>query len=535
MDVGELIELLGPTVRLATPLHTSERSIRWAHVTDLADPSSYLRGGELVLTNGLWYREVGDADRFAAAVAEAGAPVIGLALYDEQDVPEGLVDACEERGLLLLLLPDIPFRDVAEAVTTRIVEERRGARLRGTSDAAELARRLADGAGPEALTDLLSAMAGTTCWILFRDGSTVGPAPSDADDVSAVWRLAFSMSMPPGSVTELALSRQRRATAGPIGFSPSPRGVEQIAAVLVCDGSLGAMGDRVDTLFWLATNYLPSTGAGLPAAEREHAFSALLHGMADGSVGDAEARDRAAAIAPAIRPEPGRSIAAIVAEDPAGLDPALLDGAVRTIPGLRDSGVLAAFAADAGPGRPGIVGTRAVALFRTDAAELDVLAEAVWSRLMQIRAATTLGAAADGSASPGLGRLVGQATNALRVASRASSPRRWATARDAGSHLLLLSAADPSVLESLHFTTLAPLLGYDAQHDARLVETLVVFLEHGGSWQRTAECLHLHVNSLRYRIGRIESLTMRSLANTADRVDFFLALRAWEESERSVR
>jgi DNA-binding PucR family transcriptional regulator len=36
--------------------------------------------------------------------------------------------------------------------------------------------------------------------------------------------------------------------------------------------------------------------------------------------------------------------------------------------------------------------------------------------------------------------------------------------------------------------------------------------------------LHLHVNTLRYRVGRIEELTGRDLARFADRVDLYLAL-----------
>ncbi|WP_103759810.1 helix-turn-helix domain-containing protein [Streptomyces sp. SM10] len=45
-----------------------------------------------------------------------------------------------------------------------------------------------------------------------------------------------------------------------------------------------------------------------------------------------------------------------------------------------------------------------------------------------------------------------------------------------------------------------------------------------GSWQRCAEHLHVHVNTLRYRLQRVEQLTGHSLATLHDRVDFVLAL-----------
>ena len=47
-----------------------------------------------------------------------------------------------------------------------------------------------------------------------------------------------------------------------------------------------------------------------------------------------------------------------------------------------------------------------------------------------------------------------------------------------------------------------------------------------GSWSRTAESLHLHVNTVRYRIERVEQLTGRDLSQFEDRVDVFLALKS---------
>jgi DNA-binding PucR family transcriptional regulator len=52
-----------------------------------------------------------------------------------------------------------------------------------------------------------------------------------------------------------------------------------------------------------------------------------------------------------------------------------------------------------------------------------------------------------------------------------------------------------------------------------------VFLDRSGSWNRCAAELHVHVNTLRYRIRRIEELTGRDLGTLENRVDFFLALR----------
>jgi DNA-binding PucR family transcriptional regulator len=73
---------------------------------------------------------------------------------------------------------------------------------------------------------------------------------------------------------------------------------------------------------------------------------------------------------------------------------------------------------------------------------------------------------------------------------------------------------------------LGRVLEYDARTGAGLLETLQVFLDCSGSWTRTAEALHVHVNTVRYRIERVEQLTGRDLGRLEDRVDVFLALRS---------
>ncbi|MFH8683511.1 PucR family transcriptional regulator [Streptomyces lydicus] len=57
-----------------------------------------------------------------------------------------------------------------------------------------------------------------------------------------------------------------------------------------------------------------------------------------------------------------------------------------------------------------------------------------------------------------------------------------------------------------------------------LLETLEVFLAQHGSWARTAEALHLHVNTVHYRIQRIETLTGRDLSRLDDKLDLHAAL-----------
>ncbi|WP_223840017.1 PucR family transcriptional regulator [Saccharopolyspora pogona] len=77
---------------------------------------------------------------------------------------------------------------------------------------------------------------------------------------------------------------------------------------------------------------------------------------------------------------------------------------------------------------------------------------------------------------------------------------------------------------------LGPVLDHDECRGSDLLPSLAVFLDAGGRWQEAAQHLHVHINTLRHRMSRVEELTGRSLFSTADRVDLYLALEALRQS-----
>ena len=149
-------------------------------------------------------------------------------------------------------------------------------------------------------------------------------------------------------------------------------------------------------------------------------------------------------------------------------------------------------------------------------------------------AAVSLTAGVSGPAD-GCGALAGalrEASSARRLAAlRASSgiddhPVAVATSAEADSHELLLASIAAPVLRTFRDRLLGPVAAYDERHHAELLPTLRAFLDCDGSWNVCASRLYVHVNTVRYRIGRIEELTGRDLSTLPDRVDFFLALRS---------
>src|SRR5699024_4527753 len=132
------------------------------------------------------------------------------------------------------------------------------------------------------------------------------------------------------------------------------------------------------------------------------------------------------------------------------------------------------------------------------------------------------------SAAPAVAELRGamvEARHARRLAELREGRSRVIAGSEIDSHELLLASVPEEVQSSYRDRLLGPLLAYDREHRSELVSTLEQFLAHSGSWQRCAAAMHVHVNTLRYRIGRVEELSGRDLSSLEHRVDLFLALK----------
>lgn len=75
---------------------------------------------------------------------------------------------------------------------------------------------------------------------------------------------------------------------------------------------------------------------------------------------------------------------------------------------------------------------------------------------------------------------------------------------------------------------LGTLADYDQVHGTALLYSLHVFLTHNRSWLSAAQQLHVHKQTLVYRVRRIEAITGRSLDSTEGVAILWFALRAAE-------
>jgi purine catabolism regulator len=94
-----------------------------------------------------------------------------------------------------------------------------------------------------------------------------------------------------------------------------------------------------------------------------------------------------------------------------------------------------------------------------------------------------------------------------------------------GIYRLLFHLYGHQELSDFYQETLGPLSESDSRSNNALIETLEYFFNCNGNLSETARTMHLHRNSLLYRLGRIEELLGRSLEDPELRLSLLIALK----------
>ena len=91
---------------------------------------------------------------------------------------------------------------------------------------------------------------------------------------------------------------------------------------------------------------------------------------------------------------------------------------------------------------------------------------------------------------------------------------------------LALMSGSLELLRNWVAETLGPLAA-DDEHNARLRDTLQVFLQENGSYKATAERLTLHKNTVQYRVRKAEESLKRPIAGDRLHVELALLATRW--------
>jgi hypothetical protein len=521
-----------------------DRTVRGVMTTDLRDPSRYLKGGELVLTGLAWRHSPEDSERFVRILASAGVAGLAAGEAEQGAIPDDLVRACAKHHLPLFAVDEnVAFAAITELVVRQVSTERAG----DLAAVVERHRRLMssgpEGGGPDAVLGLLDSDLDLRAFVLSPIGRQIaGVAPGLSHETGAALageHLAAQRGSRPGP--HRTAVRGRRYSLFPVR-----RGADaEVRGSALSDWLLAVEADSAD---WPAERLDLVRGvAQLIAVERDRRDAARMVrrrlaqevlDLVQAGASPAEVAARLRVAGPVLLPGVGTGPhwqVEVATVEWSG-EQALPSGSVAQA--LLEEVLADPFAAGGDPSERIAVahdGIEAVALVPMPSGEEQKGELLAADLLAAIGGPLAMGLAADGRLTVGVSATVHSAEGLRGALEEARHARRVAAARpgqvcvagheELASHVLLLPFVPDDVRRAFTARLLEPLRGYDQRHRAELVPTLEAFLECDGSWTRCATRLHLHVNTLRYRIGRIEQLTGRDLSRLEDKLDFFLALR----------
>jgi sugar diacid utilization regulator/putative methionine-R-sulfoxide reductase with GAF domain len=118
-----------------------------------------------------------------------------------------------------------------------------------------------------------------------------------------------------------------------------------------------------------------------------------------------------------------------------------------------------------------------------------------------------------------------EAALALRVARMRPEGSGLRTHEDLGFYGLMAQAVAPERLETMARQTLAPLIKEDTERGTQYVRTLEGYLSADRRLKPAAAALHVHPNTVRYRLARIQRMLQVELEEPEDRFPVELAVR----------
>jgi DNA-binding PucR family transcriptional regulator len=124
-----------------------------------------------------------------------------------------------------------------------------------------------------------------------------------------------------------------------------------------------------------------------------------------------------------------------------------------------------------------------------------------------------------------LSQAVRQAEQAIDLGLRLGRTGQPVRYDQLGIYRLLCTIGDMQHLMGFARDVLGPLVDYDTAHRTELVRTLSVYLHQHGSHKQSARILHLHTNTVAYRIARIETITGLDLNDPDDRLIAHVAVK----------
>jgi purine catabolism regulator len=118
-----------------------------------------------------------------------------------------------------------------------------------------------------------------------------------------------------------------------------------------------------------------------------------------------------------------------------------------------------------------------------------------------------------------------EALTAVKVSRLIDEGKKVCNFEDLGPYRFLYELRVSKDMQSFHQEIVGKIKLYDSQNNINLMETLEIYFANDGNLRNTAKALHMHKNSVIYRIKKIEEITGLDLRNPEDRFNLQLGIK----------
>jgi purine catabolism regulator len=540
ITVQDILEIPDLNLRLLAGGKSTSNPVRWVHITEVPDPTRWLRGGELLLTTG--YGFVGPEDRQLAQLKQLiDHNISGLGFgtgFSFEKVPECLVRLADEYSFPLFEVPyHVPFIAITEAVASKIVNEQYALLQRSLAVHEKLTKIVLEEKGLEAILSTLSALVGCSAVLFDFHGVVLCEAAYrrhlGTELVADLWR---HISDHRADRQDFRLAVEGVGTGVQVYPVVASHRIGAFLAVVKDSGDFSDY-DRIILHHVVTVTALELVKKKAVAETEKRLAGDFFDELIASDLYEEEIARRLVFFG--LDPEAEHLILLV---DIDGL-PASGDGD-RERGALQDVKERLHWAVDEFMARRELLFISAsrsdsvvvlVQPGREEGREILAMAGELQATIDRMLPEVTV--------SIGIGRphrpLVDlrqsyyEAHYAIKIRRLKEAGGVIASFDDLGSYGLLLGLQDTLSLEVFYDSVLGRLQEYDRQNSSDLVKSLACFLEANGHWGDAAEKLYVHRHTLRYRMKRVEEITGRSLDDSQDRMEFWLALKARELIEQS--
>lgn len=489
ITVGELLDMPHLQLRLHSGAAGLSRPVSWTHTTDLPDPWRWVAGGELLMTNGMSMpRTASGQERVIRQLVENGA--VALAIGEEMYCPSltrRLATVSDELTFPVMWIAyPMPFVSISRTVAEATLLEQSQRLIRTERIYHALQRISADKTGLEALTAALSKELECPVTVCDRSTGEVWYSRHAELDPSVRDAIATGSGQLRAGVTAVRSDNDTRALLVDVPTHPD--------AVLVC---------------------LPEDTHQPDAILLQHAATVCALALYQTRLTIEHQRRTGAELLAQIL---DRQLPPVIA------DRRLTEFGIET-----STAVIVAACND----EPERLSDLHVHLWRTQTPHvighlagiaMSVLpdqAPALKTHLDVVGSTGTIGVSNPIGRVERIPDAEREASWALQVAKeRHIQVARYAEATRG------LGPRTPEEARAVVDGVLGPIIELPPGEADELIRTLRGFLDNQRSWQRTAEALNLHRQTVLYRIRKAEKLIDRQLADTADLAAVWLALEA---------